>query len=157
MKSSETRTFPVVWPPMALFFVAAFLIAMMMAVSPALSANMTVYKSPTCGCCKNWISHMRQNGHAVKVQDLEDLELIKKMAGIPERFQSCHTALVDGYAIEGHVPAKDVERLLQDRPKARGIAVPGMPAGAPGMGGEAERYNVILFQQDGSSSVYARY
>ncbi len=101
---------------------------------------------------------MRGNGHSVKIQDLDDLDMIKKMAGVPELFQSCHTAMVDGYVVEGHVPAKDVERLLKDRPKARGIAVPGMPAGAPGMGPDgAEGYNVMLFQPDGSSSVYAKY
>ncbi len=124
----------------------------------AQSAEIMVYKSPTCGCCKGWIAHMRKNGHSVKIQDLEDLDIIKKMAGIPELFQSCHTAMVDGYVVEGHVPSKDVERLLKDRPKARGIAVPGMVAGSPGMEqGESERYNVMLFQSDGSSSVYAKY
>ncbi len=143
---------------LAAIFSFAFMIALTAGAGPAQSASMVVYKSPTCGCCKNWIAYMKRNGHSVQVQDLEDLDKIKKMAGIPEPFQSCHTAIVDGYVVEGHVPAKDVERLLKDRPKARGIAVPGMPSGAPGMGQDgAEGYDVVLFQADGSSSVYARY
>jgi len=101
---------------------------------------------------------LQRNGHSVKVQDFEDIDPIKKMAGVPEMFQSCHTAMVDGYVVEGHVPAKDVERLLKQRQKARGIAVPGMVAGSPGMEqGPPERYDVLLFQSDGTSSVFARY
>ena len=158
MKKDKPRAVAATVPHIALLFAAAFLIALMMGAAPALSANLVVYKSPTCGCCKNWIAHMQRNGHSVKTQDLDDLDMIKKMAGVPERFQSCHTAMVGGYVVEGHIPAKDVERLLKDRPKARGIAVPGMPSGSPGMEqGEAERYNVLLFQADGSSSVYASY
>ena len=127
---------------------AIFLAVLMTGPRSVQAAEMTVYKSPTCGCCKSWIAHMKRNGHSVKVQNLEDLERIKKMAGVPEPFQSCHTAMVDGYVVEGHVPAKDVHRLLADRPKARGIAVPGMPAGSPGMGGKAERYDVLMFQPE---------
>ena len=136
----------------------AFAATLGMAAGPAHSAEIMVYKSPTCGCCKNWVSYMEKNGHSVKTQDFEDMDPIKKMAAIPEAFQSCHTAMIDGYVVEGHVPAKEVERLLTERPKARGIAVPGMVAGSPGMEqGETERYNVMLFKSDGSSSVYAKY
>jgi len=141
-----------------LALLAAFMLALNTWGAPAQSAEIVVYKSPTCGCCKNWVAHMRQNGHSVKTQDIDDLEQIKTMAGVPELFRSCHTAMVDGYVIEGHVPAKDVERLLKDRPKARGISVPGMVNGSPGMEqGKPEPYDVILFKSNGSSSVYARY
>ena len=125
---------------------------------PALAAEITVYKSPWCGCCSKWIDHMRANGHSVTIKNVEDLDPIKKMAGVPERLQSCHTALVDGYVVEGHVPAKDVAQLLTERPEAKGLSVPGMPTGSPGMkGAEPESYDVMLFQTDGSASVYAKY
>ncbi len=143
--------------PVAVIFALAFAITLTARSAPAQAAEMVVYKSASCGCCKNWIAIKRRNGHSVKTKDLDDLTMIKKMAGVPEDFQSCHTAMVDGYVVEGHVPVKDVERLLRERPKVRGIAVPGMPAGSPGMGGEAERYNVVTFQPDGTSSVYSRY
>ena len=95
MRTCIHRTVAASWPPLALFFFAAFLIALMTGTSPAKAANMVVYKSPTCGCCKYWIGYMRRNGHLVKTQNLDDLDVIKKMAGVPEFFQSCHTALVD--------------------------------------------------------------
>ncbi len=126
--------------------------------SPAFAAEITVYKSPWCGCCKKWIAHIRANGHSVQVKNMENLDMIKKMAGVPDRLQSCHTAMVNGYAVEGHVPAKDIARLLAERPKAKGLAVPGMPAGSPGMEqGAPERYDVLLFQRDGSTRVYSRH
>lgn len=123
----------------------------------AAGAEFAVYKSPWCGCCSNWIKDMRANGHSVTVNDLESVDSIKDMAGVPEDLQACHTALVDGFVIEGHVPAADIERLLSERPEARGLAVPGMPMGAPGMGGEPEPYDVVLFTADGATSIYAQY
>ena len=124
----------------------------------AVAADITVYKSPSCGCCFGWVNHMRQNGHRVKAINRDDLEGIKRMAGVPEQLQSCHTAIVDGYVIEGHVPASDIEKLLAERPKAKGLAVPGMPGGSPGMeGAAAERYNTILFKNDGSASLYSKH
>ena len=123
----------------------------------ASAAEIMVYKSPYCGCCGGWVAHMRSNGHSVKTIDLEDLSTIKKMTGVGEELQSCHTAVVDGYAIEGHVPAQDVARLLAERPKAKGLAVPGMPIGSPGMEGpDPQPYDVLLFQADGSTTVFAR-
>lgn len=122
------------------------------------AAEITVYKSPWCGCCSNWADHLRANGHIVTTKNIENLDTIKKQLGVPEGLQSCHTAMVDGYVIEGHVPAKDIDRLLAERPKARGLAVPGMPVGSPGMeGGAPERFDVMLFETDGSTSVYARH
>ena len=109
----------------------AAMLTLMIALAPlaASAAEITVYKSPYCGCCGGWVDHMRSNGHSVKTVDLEDLTTIKKMTGVGEELQSCHTAVVDGYVIEGHVPAQDVARLLAERPKAKGLTVPGMPTG----------------------------
>ncbi len=127
-------------------------------LASAQAAQFTVYKSPWCGCCSKWVKHLKANGHSVVTRDIEDLDAIKKMAGVPERLQSCHTAMVDGYVIEGHVPSKDIERLLADRPEAKGLSVPGMKAGSPGMeGGKPDRYSVLLFKSDGTAKVYAQY
>jgi len=136
--------------------VAAGLMAAI-ASQPARATEITVYKSPWCGCCEQWIGHMRSQGHAVTSRNLEDLDAIKKMARVPEDLQSCHTAFVAGYVLEGHVPAEDVARLLAERPKAQGLAVPGMPGGSPGMdGAAAEPFNVMLFQSDGGARVFSR-
>jgi len=124
--------------------------------SPVDAAELTVYKSPTCGCCGEWVKQLRANGFTVAVHETDNVAPIKARAGIPPALESCHTALVGGYAIEGHVPAEDIRRLLREKPAARGLAGPGMPAGSPGMGGPPERYDVILFE-DGGQSVYARY
>lgn len=121
---------------------------------------MLVHKSPTCGCCSTWIEHMRAAGFAVEVRDVEDMGPVKEALGVPYGKGSCHTAEIDGYFIEGHVPAQDVKRLLAERPAARGLAVPGMPAGSPGMempDGHVQAYAVELVGLDGSTSVFARH
>jgi hypothetical protein len=117
-----------------------------------------VFKSPYCGCCVAWADHMREAGFSVKVTDLEDVAPAKAHFGVADGLQSCHTAVVDGYVIEGHVPAQDVKRLLAERPQATGLAVPGMPIGSPGMeqGDRHEPYEVVLFGKQGHS-VYARH
>jgi len=123
------------------------------------AAEMTVYKSPYCGCCGKWVEHAMAAGHSVKTVDTEDMAAIKKLLGVPEPAQSCHTTVVEGYVIEGHVPIADVERLLAERPKARGLAVPGMPTGSPGMempGEPADNYDVYLFDGE-RASIYSRY
>jgi len=140
----------------ALGAVAAGIAAYATVGSPVDAAEVTVYKSPTCGCCGEWVKHLRANGFTVAVHEMDNVPPIKARAGIPSALESCHTALVGGYAIEGHVPGQDIRRLLRERPAARGLAVPGMTAGSPGMGGRPERYDVILFE-DGGQSVYARY
>jgi hypothetical protein len=124
--------------------------------SPAEAAEITVYKSPTCSCCGEWVKHLRANGFTVSVYETDNVAPIKARAGIPVELESCHTAFIGDYAIEGRVPAGDIRRLLSERPAARGLAVPGMPSGAPGMDGPPERYAVVLFG-DGGQSVYARY
>ncbi len=110
--------------------VAAGLIAAT-ASQPARAAEIAVYKSPWCGCCEQWIGHMRSQGHAVTSRNMADLDAIKKMARVPKALQSCHTAFVAGYVLEGHVPAADLSRLLAERPTAQGLAVPGMVGGSP--------------------------
>jgi len=128
------------------------------ASASAFAAELTVYKTPWCGCCSGWTDHMQANGFSVTTKEVEDLDAIKRMAGVPEPLQSCHTAVVDGYVIEGHVPAEDVARLLSERPDAKGLSVPGMPIGSPGMeGGTPEGYDVMLFGPGGSAEVYARH
>jgi hypothetical protein len=120
--------------------------------------GVTVYKSPTCGCCTEWVAHLRRHGFRVKTEDLADLQPIKTRHGVPAALQSCHTALVDGYVVEGHVPADLVDRLLRERPRVVGIAVPGMPVGSPGMevpGRPAERYQVVTFDRAGQTGVFA--
>jgi hypothetical protein len=109
---------------------------------------MEVYKSPTCGCCSKWVEHVRQAGFTVKVTEMDDQALadLKTKQGVPRTAQSCHTGLVGGYVVEGHVPAAEISRLLKEKPAIQGIAVGGMPTGSPGMeGGRPEVYEVMLF------------
>ena len=120
-------------------------------------AVMTVYKSPTCGCCQNWVDAVKAAGFTVDVHDVDDVTPIKDDAGVPADKRSCHTAIIDGYAIEGHVPPATIKKLLAEHPKIAGLAVPGMPVGSPGMempGRQPDHYDVIAFQANGSSSVY---
>lgn len=119
---------------------------------------MTVYKSPTCGCCKEWVKHVEAVGFKVKAVDMDDLSSIKRSAGVPPAMESCHTALVGPYVVEGHVPADLVKKMLDEKPKIVGLAVPGMVVGSPGMeqGSVKQPYTVIAFSRDGTSSVYAR-
>jgi hypothetical protein len=123
---------------------AAWAAAPRVAVAASL---LTVHKTPWCGCCTAWAEHMAAAGFAVAVEDSEDLDPIKRSLGVPVRLESCHTGVIEGYVIEGHVPAAVVERLLAERPEGiAGLAVPGMPAGSPGMEfGTAEAYDVIAF------------
>ncbi|KGM51667.1 copper amine oxidase [Lysobacter concretionis Ko07 = DSM 16239] len=124
------------------------------------SPLVVVHKDPYCGCCGSWIEHMRAAGFPVEVRDVADVMPIKQRVGLPAGKESCHTAEVAGYFIEGHVPADDVKRLLAEAPDARGLAVPGMPAGSPGMevpGGHVDPYVVELIGRDGSTSAYARH
>ncbi|MFN2397775.1 MAG: DUF411 domain-containing protein [Gemmatimonadaceae bacterium] len=117
---------------------------------------MTVYKSPTCGCCTKWVEHLGKNGFRVTAIDREDMESIKKQHGVGDIVASCHTAIVEGYVVEGHVPAADVYRLLRERPAIAGLAVPGMPMGSPGMeGSRTDKYDVIAFDRDGATRVFA--
>lgn len=122
--------------------------------------TITVYKSPTCTCCADWIAHLKTHGFVVKVEDTVNISTIKEQYGVPVALRSCHTGLVDGYAVEGHVPATDVQRLLIDRPNITGLAVGGMPIGSPGMetsGQTPQRFDVMTFAPSGTSTVFASY
>lgn len=134
------------------------LLLLLFVTAPALAAEVVVYKDAGCGCCKKWIAHLEANGFTVKAHDVKDLVASKTANGVPPRLYACHTATVGGYVIEGHVPAADIQRLLKERPQVRGLAVPGMPAGSPGMEGLfSERYETLTFDQDGRTAVYARH
>lgn len=117
----------------------------------------TVYKSPTCGCCTQWVEHLRAAGFRVVAHDTDDLATVMANFGVPSTLGSCHTAAVGGYVIEGHVPANLIKKMLAEHPAILGLAVPGMPIGAPGMeGSPSARYSVIAFDRQGKTSVYAR-
>jgi hypothetical protein len=118
-----------------------------------------VYKTPTCGCCSKWIAHLRANGFTVRAVDLEDLAPIRRDWKVPPKLASCHTAKVGGYVVEGHVPAADIRRLLETRPRVDGLSVPGMPIGSPGMeqGNVVEAYDVLAFNAAGETRVFARH
>ena len=120
------------------------------------SLLMTVYKTPTCGCCRNWVDHVRENGFHVSATDVADVTPVKNTHKVPADLVSCHTALIGGYVVEGHVPAADIRRLLKERPDIIGIAAPGMPNGSPGMEtGQVDKYDVIAIGKDGSRKVWA--
>ena len=122
--------------------------------------EVVVYKVANCSCCKLWVNHLQKSGFSVQVRDVRDLKPIRQRVGIPERLEACHTAKVGGYFVEGHVPAEDIKRLLRERPVARGLTVPGMPAGSPGMevaSGKVKPYEVLLVAKDGRSSVFSRH
>ncbi len=130
---------------------------------PALAATplppVEVFKNPSCGCCGAWVDHLKQAGFQVKVTEVSDTAVVRKQHGLVEKFGSCHTAIVAGYVIEGHVPAKEIKRLLVSRITALGLAVPGMPVGSPGMesGGHQDAYQVLLIDKQGRDRVFASY
>lgn len=121
-------------------------------------SEMVVYQSKTCGCCRKWIKHLADNGFKVKSVMLDDVSETKTKLGIPQKLTSCHTATIDGYLVEGHVPASAIKKMLKERPKVKGISVPGMPIGSPGMEGDyVDSYDVISFTNDGTQNVFSRY
>lgn len=122
-------------------------------------ARVTVFKDPNCGCCKLWVDHLRKHAFTVTTKDTSDVAPIKNSARVPNGHRSCHTAFVNGYVIEGHVPAEDIKRLLAEKPKIAGLAVGGMPIGSPGMevGQRKDPYDVVAFNRDGSTRVFAKH
>jgi hypothetical protein len=126
------------------------------AVSPAPKPHIEVWKDPNCGCCKSWVEHLRQHGFDVAFHDTNDVEAVKDRAHVPTNLRTCHTALVNGYVIEGHVPAADITRLLAEKPAIAGIGVAGMPAGSPGMemGGRVDHYTVVAFTRAGAQRAF---
>jgi len=145
---------------MKAFFLRTLLLALLapLAWAAAPLPTVTVYKSPSCGCCGKWVDHMRANGFKVVTRETENLAPHKARLGVPEALGSCHTAEVNGYVIEGHVPAADVKRLLAEKPRARGLVSPGMPPSAPGMDDPRKiPYEILLVGKDGRASTYARH
>ncbi len=140
-----------------LSLVAGMTAGLVMPARAASPSMLDVYKDPNCGCCAGWVAHLRHHGFAARVTDTADMTEIKARLDVPAALASCHTARLDGYVIEGHVPAHALQRLLSEKPTALGLAVPGMPIGSPGMeGGKPEIYDVILFSKDGQSP-FGRY
>ena len=119
--------------------------------------TVVVWKDPGCGCCEGWVTHLRGAGFTVMARDTPAMAGIKQARGVPEALWSCHTAVIDSYVIEGHVPAADINRLLTGRPQARGLAVPGMPQSAPGMDMPGQPYTVLLFGTATGDAVFARH
>ena len=144
----------------AITLVLAVVLASPAGQNPAASkpTSITVYKTPTCGCCGKWVQHLTSAGFAPVVNDLPDVGSTKAKLGVPSELGSCHTAVVDGYIVEGHVPADVIKQLLKERPNVVGIAVPGMPVGSPGMeqGDEKQPYDIIAFDKTGKTTVYAK-
>lgn len=132
------------------------------AVTPVAKTVIQIYKSPTCGCCSKWVDHIKASGFVAEVHDVpeSDLQARKARLGVGPRLASCHTAIVNGYVVEGHVPAADIQRLLREKPAVAGIAAPGMPVGSPGMempGGQKDAYDVLAFTKSGTTRVFARH
>jgi hypothetical protein len=149
-------------PSVKLIARALFLLLAASSTTAILAVEMQraeVYKSPTCGCCTLWVEHMKQSGFSVVVHEVRYVAPVRQRLGVPDALESCHTAAIGGYAVEGHVPAADVKRLSREKPKAVGIAVPGMVQGSPGMeqGRGSDPYSVLLFQANGKSTVFARH
>lgn len=127
-----------------------------MPAAAADSPTVEVWKTATCGCCRAWVKHLRDAGFNVRVTELDDVAPIRRQFKVPPELSSCHTAVVDGYVVEGHVPAADIVRLLKERPKIKGIFVPGMPVGSPGMEGpNGDKYDVLALDDAGTVSVFA--
>jgi len=128
-------------------------------ISAETEHNIHVYKSPTCGCCTDWVKHLEDNGFEVDVSEVDNVTPVKIKAGLTPALSSCHTAFINDYVIEGHVPASDIRRLLSQAPQARGLSVPGMPAGSPGMemGDRKDPYQVLLFNANGQTRVFAEH
>lgn len=123
--------------------------------TPAMPLDVIVYKRPSCDCCKKWIEHLRTAGFRVTAHDTSDLGGVRARFGVPPKLTSCHTAVVGGYVVEGHVPADVIQRLIKERPDLAGVAVPGMPAGSPGMESEAPtHYRIFTFEKSGATAVY---
>lgn len=142
----------------ALLALSAFPLLTHAAPDAAAAPRIVVNKTPTCGCCGLWVAHLEKAGFVTEVHNMDDLGAIKQRVGVPYGMGSCHTAEVGGYFIEGHVPAEDIKRLLRERPSAKGLTVPGMPAGSPGMevaSGHIDRYDVLLVDKNGQTKVYA--
>lgn len=153
----EKKKIASLWSVWAGGLVALVGVIALMVTQQSVAADVVVYKSPTCGCCGKWVEHMERAGFEVEVENRPNLNPIKAELGVPRGLQSCHTALVGGYLVEGHVPPDLVQRMLDEKPDIKGLAVPGMPMGSPGMEGpRKDDYDVLAVGRDGRTSVYAQ-
>ena len=144
--------------PIKMFAALGALALSFNAIASSVAPTVDVYKSPSCGCCGKWVKHMRHNGFQVRVHEANDVPAIRQATGMPDRLGSCHTAMTAGYVFEGHVPAADVRRLLNEKPKALGLAVPAMVPGSPGMESvNPKPYQTLLVQTDGTTQVFAQH
>jgi hypothetical protein len=137
----------------------ALLMASTSASSQQRTPSVTVYKDRSCSCCKKWIAHLEANGFKTVVKEVDGTAPYQKQFHVPANLASCHTAVVDGYTLEGHVPAREIKKLLSERPKVIGLSVPGMPIGSPGMegGNRSQAYSVVAFDKSGKATTYASY
>ena len=141
-------------------FRALFVFALLLSVNvQGATQSMVVYKLATCGCCQNWVNLMKANGFQVTVHNVTDVTVYGRKYGVPDKLESCHVAIVGGYAVVGHVPLADLQRLLKEKPAAKALTVPGMPVGAPGMeeGTRRDAFSVVLVDAAGKTSVYQQY
>ena len=134
-------------------------LALGLTATSAVAADFKMFRHPGCGCCLAWVKHLKDAGHEVEIRNTEMMAEVKAKVGVPRSAYSCHTAIVEGYVIEGHVPAADIERLLAEKPDAIGLAVPGMPMGSPGMehGDHVQPYEVLLMKKDGTTTTWSRH
>ena len=137
-------------------FKLTFASLLFLTTSAYASTEVKTYKSPYCGCCSEWVEHMEDNGFTVKIEDHEDMNPIKEKLGVEPRLASCHTAVIDGYVFEGHIPAEDIKQFLAEPRDFKGLAVPGMPMGSPGMeyGDKKDTYQVIAFKENGKLAIF---
>lgn len=134
------------------------LIIFQSAKKDAIASEIVVYQSRTCGCCKKWVTHLKDNGFKVRSEFMDDVTDVKLKMNMPMKLASCHTAVVSGYIVEGHVPANAIKELISEKPSIKGIAVPGMPMGSPGMEGSyKEAYDVIAFGMEGSERIFMKF
>lgn len=143
-----------------LFAATAALVLIMSPADQALATEINMFKSPSCDCCSGWADHLHKEGFMVVEHKKKDMDAIKSLYGVPEKLASCHTAVIDGYVIEGHVPADDIKRMLKEKPKIVGLTAPGMPMKSPGMqkpGLPPKGYDVLSFDKSGNSQVYTKY
>ena len=139
-------------------FIVSIYFGVFSSTKTANAEEIMVYKSPTCGCCKKWVTHLENKGFNVTSINKRNMDPIKKQIGVKRKFQSCHTAKIGKYFIEGHVPAKDIKRLLKEKPDIKGLAAPGMPMGSPGMEGpRKDKYNVVAIDKNDKATVYSSY
>lgn len=141
-----------------LFAITSAIVFVMLNSQTVVAEEITVYKSPTCGCCNKWVDHLKDSGFEVKSYNRDDMPQIKQQLGVAPPLQSCHTAIINGYVIEGHVPATDIQRLLSEKPAIHGLTVPGMPMGSPGMEGpRKDRYDVLAIDKQGKTTVFSQH